>query len=130
MVLMFLDMEDGNNLLNGMQVHSPSELLNIFESRHGRPSFFGGLTGGTGESLIGVGETGYVQPTASDSSSAHLIAVSLGHEHGAGYFEILAGGTPTPVRAPYCLPFDLVKKITPHFQETRLRSSVVSWEEI
>jgi hypothetical protein len=131
MILTFLDMQDRKNPRNRTPVNDQRELVEVLDSLQSRRPFFCQLRGESGATLdIGVGEPGCVQHTPSDINPPYLMAVSPGQEYGDGHFEFLAGGTPTPVAARYCLPFSLVKKIVMEFQETGLRSSAVSWEEI
>jgi Immunity protein Imm1 len=44
--------------------------------------------------------------------------------------KFLIDNEPTAVSRYYCLPMELVKKITTHFLETGERSNDVRWEEI
>jgi hypothetical protein len=131
MILKFLDMEDRKNPRNGACLHNQRELLNVLEALQTRRPFFCQLSLESGATLdIGVGEPGCVQHTSDDANPPYLMAVSPGPENSDGHFEFLAGDTLSPVAARYCMPFNLVKKIAIEFQETGLRSSAVSWEQI
>jgi hypothetical protein len=132
MKIRIYDRQDAMNPLNGIVVYNSADLLEIINSLTTRSPFFCELEGENGYNLlIGIGGLyGCVQYSARDGSTPYLMATAGEAETNNEYVEFLIGNTPTPVARRYCLPFDQVREIAVHFQNTGDRSLAVGWEKI
>jgi Immunity protein Imm1 len=131
MTLVFFDLEEEANPLNGMKIYKSAELLKIFDSLRERPPFFFELVGAQGNKLlVGLaGTIGCVQHSHSSGRIPYLMARQP-ESNPNGHIEFLIGGTGTPVPRRFCMPYDVVVQVATHFLLTGERSSTVSWEEI
>ena len=145
MTLVFNDLQDDANPLNGSQVESSDKLGELIEDLQCRLPFMFELEGTNGVKLsIGVaGSVGCVQHSRIDGDSAYLLAVrpgeraltsdktpyavDEGREHS---IEFLVGDTGTPVPPRYLLPITLTKEISIYFLQTGERFQNVLWDEI
>lgn len=131
MKVTLFDDQDHSNPINGRVVESENDLMAVFDSLRHRKPFMFVLDGENGYSLvIGLGEIGCVEHTATDGSGAYLWAVMNRPTQNTGPdLEILAAGTPTPISAKFGIPFDTIKDIARYFLRTGERSPRVCWEE-
>jgi hypothetical protein len=132
MKVAFFDRQDEHNPENGTQIENVCELLRIFDCLLTRPPFFCELVGdGDYRLLVGLGGSlGCVQYSRQDGNAPYLMATTEVAKLNNQHVEFLIGNTPTPVPARYCLPFDVVKKISIHFLNTGDPEPAVTWEEI
>jgi hypothetical protein len=131
MNITFFDQEDQASVLNGIVISDHSRLFQILSNMQDRPPFICELVGENGYCLlVGIGNVGWVQHSRCDGKLPYLVAVARKGEQGAVYHEFLCGGTPTPIHARYCMPFDEVMEIVSYFQETGEAYPGISWQEI
>jgi len=131
MIATFRDMENKANELNGTAIHDGDRLRQILYGMQDKEPFVCELVGDNGFYLaIGVGPVGFVEYSRYDGSPPHLMAVSPVNAVEDNDKEFLAGGTPTPVEARFCMPFDDVVKIAVYFLENSAACPFFSWEEI
>jgi hypothetical protein len=132
MIVEFYDRQDELNALNGTRITESDRLLQIIGDLIARPPFFCELVGENGYNLlIGVGGMfGCAQYSHDDGTPPYLMATTSEAQRGKGEIEFMIGGTPTPVPARYCLPFDNLKAIVVHFQTTGDQSPFFDWEEV
>ncbi len=128
------DLADETSSLHGARVHDEDDLRQLLDSARGREPFVCELAGENGYTLtLGIGpDFGFVQQSPCDGNTPYLVAVAPERcqPHEQEYFEFLAGGTPTPVAARFCLPLETVKEIAACFLATGKRSPAVSWDEV
>jgi hypothetical protein len=132
MKVVFLDRQDERNPLNGSEVCSSQEALEILDALVlSREPFFCSLTSDAGqELLVGVGRIGCVQHGAAGESPPYLMAVSAPIEATGEFVEFLTGGTPSPVPRHYCMEWQIVREVVAYFIEHGIPSPDVGWEEI
>ena len=130
MNVVFKDLQNTSNPLNGTVLHEPAEVGPLFESLRGRAPFVLELAGDNGYKLtIGLSEDlGFVQHGATDGSPPYLLAVADVPEDD-GAVEFLAGNTPTPIPHRYCLPMAVVHGIAREFLFSGNRRQTTAWEE-
>jgi len=88
------------------------------------------LVGENGSELcIGVGEIGFAEYDR-DGDALYMLALTKRNVIEGIDEDFLAGGTPTPMPARFCMPFDEVIKIAVHFLESGNACPLFSWEEI
>jgi hypothetical protein len=133
MSVIFQDLQDKHNKLNGTRVGDPSILHGLLDAlkQHREPFLFE-LNADGGDTLtIGIGaDVGCVQHTGSEGMPPYLMALNETVADDEGFVEFLAGGTPTPIPRKYCLPMSVVEAIAAEFVATGNRSSAVAWEGI
>ena len=131
-MVVFSDLEESSNPLNGMRLKNQKEFDETVEKLRNREPFFFELTGENGyQLLVGFGNTiGCVQHSRADGGGLFLVAVAPGAEEASDYFEFLAGYTPTPISKRYCMPWEQVRQIIFYFLETGGCSPEFSWEVI
>jgi hypothetical protein len=128
----FLDLEDGQNPLNGSIVGQSTQLMDLLSHLQGRPPFFCELIGESGyKLLLGIGgPRGCIQHSRADGDPPYLMAVADESQHSNEDFEFLIGGTLTPVASRFCVQFKTVREIAAHFQMTGERSPKTRWEAV
>ena len=131
MKVTLFDDQEHSNPVNGRIVESENELMAVLDRFKRRRPFLFHLDGENGYSLvIGMGDSGCVQHTATDGSGAYLMAVmDRRPQNGVPDLEFLAAGTPTPASARYAIPFETIKDIARYFLRTGERNPSVCWEE-
>jgi Immunity protein Imm1 len=130
MTIVFYDMEDEANPLNGIAIHDTDRLRSILLSLQDRERFTCELDRANGSELVlGVGPIGFAEYSR-DGDAPYLYAITNRTVIHGGYVEFLAGGTPTPVDARFCMPFDDVIKIAVYFMETGKASPRFAWEAL
>ena len=130
MRIIFHDTEDETNLLNGAAIHTSDRLRQILYSLKDREPFCCVLVGENGSELcIGIGEVGFAEYSR-DDDALYMLARTKRNVIAGTEEDFLAGGTPTPVPAHFCMPFDDVIKIAVYFIETGNACPPFSWEEI
>jgi hypothetical protein len=131
MNITFFDLDDQTNPLNGAVIGDNSRLFEVLNSMKGRLPVICELVGENGYCLdVGTGKVGCVQYSRCDGTPPYLVAVSRKDEQKDGYYDFQCGGTPTPVPARECMPFDEVMEVVRYFRETGDLHPGVSWEEI
>jgi len=134
MIVTFYDREDEANELNGAVIRDRRRLRQVLESLleslQVRWPFVCELVGENGFQLtIGVGKIGCVHYSRCDGSPPYLMAVARRNVLEADEPEFMLGGTPTPIPAHFCMPFDDVIDIAVYFMETGRASPFFSWEQ-
>ena len=132
MNVLFFDLQDISNPMNGLRIKSKTELDGALEKLGNREPFVFELVGENGyKLLVGLGKAiGCVQHSRTDGDTPYLVAVAPGVWEVEDYFEFLAGDTATPISKRYCMPWEQVRQIATYFLETGDRSPDISWEEI
>jgi hypothetical protein len=129
MIVTFFDREDDTSRLSGTIIRDNRQLFQILDSLRSRPPFFCELVGENEYCLlVGVGQYGYVQYSRFDGEPPYLEVATNNNEREDEYIEFLMGGTPSPISKRCCMPFDTVRKIAGHFQETGSMYPGVAWE--
>ena len=130
-MVVFSDLEESSNPLNGMRLKNQTELEEVLERLRYREPFFFELAGDNGyELLVGIGDLGCVQYRRHDGAGLYQVALAPSAHDVDGYYEFLAGGTSTPVSKRYCMSVEQVKQIIFYFLETGACSPEFSWEVI
>jgi hypothetical protein len=130
MTVTFHDWEEDENPLNGTVVRDSDELRKMLLGLQGREPFACELEGESGACLVlGVGEVGTAQYSR-EEGGPYFLAVTNSMVIADTEVEFLAGGTPTPFDARFCLPFDDVIRIAVHFMDTGEACPSFSWEMI
>jgi hypothetical protein len=130
MMITFYDMEDEENPLNGTVVRNSDELRRILRGLRGREPFACELEGEHGAGLVlGIGRVGTAQYSREDDGP-YFLAVTNRKVIAGTEVEFLAGGTPTPFDARFCLPFGDIIKIAVYFMETGEACPSFTWEMI
>ena len=131
MSVIFQDLQNKQNVLNGTRVADAPSLHALLEALKHREPFLFELAADSGDTLtIGLGaDVGCVQHTGDGGDPPYRMAISETVED-EGFLEFLAGGTPTPIPRKYCLPINAIEAIATEFVATGERSATVSWEEI
>ena len=132
MGLVFTDMQQTDNPMNGACLDEPAEVRSLIRSFAGRLPFVFELRGSSG-SMLTVGyatDYGFVQCSPDTGLPPYLVAVADGCANDAEAVEFLAGGTPTPIPLRFCMPIDRVEAIICHFLTHGAQSDVVAWEEV
>ncbi len=132
MSVIFQDMQDAHNELNGTRIGDASNLHLLLDAFRRRQPFLFELNADGGDTLtIGIGaDVGCVQHTGGDGDPPYLMALNEAVADDEGFVEFLAGGTPTPIPKKYCLPVSVVEAIAAEFVASGNRSPAVAWEEI
>jgi hypothetical protein len=132
MTVVFQDLQEVNNPLNGRQLKSAASMAELWYDLGGRKPFLFELRGDNGFMLtVGyAGDTGSVQYSSCDGSRPYLLATSDESMEDSTYVEFLAGNTPTPIPRRFCLPIGLLAGIFREFVERGERSGSLAWEEI
>jgi len=130
MTVIFYDMEDDENPLNATVIHSSDELRKILLGLRVREPFACELEDENGACLVlGIGRLGTAQYNR-EEGGPYFLAVTTRKVIADSEMEFLAGGTPTPFEARFCLPFGDIIKIAVHFMDTGEASPSYSWEMI
>lgn len=130
-MIVFSDLQESSNSLNGMRLESRLELEEVLEKLRNRDPFFFELVGENGyQLLVGLGEVGCAQYGRHDGAGLYQVALAPAAQDVDGYFGFLAGGTSTPVSKRYCMPLEQVRQIILYFLETGACSPEFSWEVI
>jgi hypothetical protein len=130
MIVTFYDLEDDANPLNGSVIRNRDQLRQILRSLQEREPFSCELTAPNGAELVlGVGAIGFAD-YCRNGDPPYLCAVTNRNVVYGIEPEFLVGGTPTPVAARFCMPFDDVIKIAVYFFDTGTTCPLFSWEEI
>jgi len=132
MNVIFSDMQDDSNPLDGVTIYSGGELVGLLNQVRNREPFVCELVGDNGYKLkMGIGpHVGCVQYSPSDGNTPYLMAVASDNHSEPEYVEFLTGDTLTPIARRYCLPFEMLREVAVYFVETGERSPAVAWEEI
>jgi hypothetical protein len=126
----FSDYEDPTNQLNGHRLSS-AEAIEVLRSLQGREPFICSLQTDSGTLLVGVGrELGCVQLTPADGGPPYFMATTSSMGDADEYIEFLSGGTPSPIRRRYCLPWPLIERIVTHFLDQGIVPTDVQLEEV
>jgi hypothetical protein len=132
----FFDRQDKKNPMNGLEIVERAALERILGSLRSRSPFFFELVGENGYTLlVGLAKSiGCAQFSRTDGEPPYLMAtlsnLKAGNEREGQDVEFLIGNTPTPVRARYCLPLDVIMQVATRFQQSGARSPDVYWEEL
>jgi len=130
MIVTFIDMEDDTNPLNRKVLLTGGSMRQILCSLQEREPFCCELTGEDGSQLtLGVGAIGFAEYSRGGDAPYFFAVTTVTVIEGTEE-DFLCGGTPTPVAARFCLPFDDVIKIAVYFMETGEPSPSFSWEMI
>ena len=130
MIVTIFDREDERNKVNGLSTDRWSLLVQILESMLRRKPFCCELRGENGYDLmIGIGSLGHAQYSRADGDPPYLMALA-NKPSARRSVEFLLGGTATPIKARFCMPFEEIIDIARYFQETGERSPKVNWEEV
>ena len=130
MTVSFHDWEEDENPLNGTVIRSSDELRKILLGLQGREPFACELEGENGACLVlGIGAVGTAQYNRQERGP-YFLAVTNSNVIAGTEVEFLAGGTPTPFDARFCMPFDDIIKIAVHFMKTGDPCPSFSWEMI
>lgn len=126
----FTDLQDQMYSLNGTVIKDDKRLLQIMDGLVARDPFAFELACDNGYYLmVGMGgPVGSVEYCHCEAKISCLSAMTIESKHKTGYIDFLAGNTPTPIPARYCIPFELVKHIAAYFLNTGERSPAASWE--
>ena len=131
MIVTYYDMEDQADGFHGTAVHDSTQLRQLLQRLRRRPPFFCKLVGENGYCLtIGVGQVGCVQFSRNDGTPPYLMAVGSEKLLDDDEYEFLAGGTPTPVEARFCISFDKVIDVATHFSRSGAACPSIKWAEI
>src|SRR4030095_4256805 len=129
-MVVFSDLEESSNSLNGMRLKSRLELEGVLEGLSYREPFVFELVGDNGDELVvGIGDLGCVQFGRHDGDGLYQMALAPAAHDVDGYCEFLAGGTLTPILKRYCMPLEQVRQIMFHFLEKGGCSPEFSWED-
>jgi hypothetical protein len=133
MSVIFQDLQDKHNALNGTRVGDGPSLHVLLDAMRQREPFLFELNADGGDTLtVGLAsDVGCVQHTGSEGSPPYLMAVNeVVADDDQEFVEFLAGGTPTPMPKKYCLPVNAVEAIAAEFVASGNRSAAVAWEEV
>lgn len=132
MSIIFKDLQEPGNPLNGTQIDSAQEFRGILRRLAKRTPFLFELRSDKGYRLtIGyAGQEGCAQYSASDGSPPYLMATSSQSLGEPDFVQFLAGDTPTPIPGRFCLPINVIEHVAKDFIEGAKRSEAVGWEEI
>jgi len=132
MIVKFFDMADKSNPFNGLAINDPERLAAALDSLRSREPFLAKLIGENGWSVdVGIGgHIGCVQYLHENGLPPYLMALAATPDARAGEIEFSMGCDISEVPPKYLLPFDKVKEIAIHFQQTGAPSPSVSWEEV
>lgn len=132
MNVIFNDLQDKSNMMNGTCVGGAIGLHALLEPLKERQPFMFELVGANGCTLL-VGfskEVGCVQFSASDGEPPYLMALNDDIVDDERFISFLTGNTPTPIPRRFCLPIALVLAIMSAFIAEGVRSDAVAWEEL
>jgi hypothetical protein len=132
MSVVFHDLQDERNKLEGIRVGDPCGLRVLLDALRHREPFVFELVDDAGNALtIGLGaEIGFVQHSGNDGNPPYLMALDDTAPDDEGFNEFLVSGTPTPIPKKYCLPIKIIEIIAAEFVATGARSLAVAWDEI
>ena len=132
MKIVFQDLQQIDNPMNGMLLETAEEVTRAFRSLAGRKPFLFELRGEYGFMLtVGFADNqGSVQYSPSSGMPTYMMAIADSAENEGEFIEFLAGNTPTPISRRYCLPIKQVETIVLDFLASGAKSEAVPWEEI
>ncbi len=132
MKVTYLNHEDDLDPMNRTEITSSAHLAKLLDDRRQKPPFVAHLAADNGFKIVfGVStDLACVEHRRSNGAPPYLMAVSPRPSMQSGYFEFLAGGTPTPIPARNIITFDEMKQIAQHFLERGERSDAFSWEAV
>lgn len=133
MTAIFQDLQQADNIMNGICLTNAHDVVSLFRSLADRKPFLFELLNDNGFVLM----IGFARNCASAQHSSntglppYMMAVSCETENHSGEcVEFLAGNTPTPIPQRFCLPIQAVEDIAKDFLESGSRSESLCWEEI
>jgi hypothetical protein len=132
MSLIFQDLQQLNNPMNGMRINNESEMASLFQSLKTRKPFIFELHS-SNRFMMTIGlapDCGSVQFSSEDGLPPYWTAISENAVDDEAFVEFLAGNTPTPISQRYCLPIEQVKVAVADFLFRGDKSEAVHWEEI
>ena len=128
MTVKFFDLEDKSNPFNGLVLNDPDRLAALLDILRIREPFIARLANEHDCCLdIGIGgDVGSVVYVVPDRPCLVAVAPPANRREEAA--EFMLGGQPSYVPAKFILPFEKVKEIAIHFQQTGALSPAFRWE--
>jgi hypothetical protein len=132
MIVIFHDLQDAENPLNGLPFENGVSLVAALTSLTHRPPFFCELVGSTGiKILIGLSASwSCVQHSPADGTPPYLMALHGRDGDQGDDLAFLIDDTATPVPSRFGIAKDVLDEIVQDFIETGEPSSTARWEEI